>query len=265
MSHETGFADYIPPVILTLLTLMIFVILVKKRRETGVSALDWIIAIFGTVFLLGVGQLFKMNFHDDVNFFGGNLADEATGFEPALGNDLVRVLHLIVLIILYLMAEQFLSDKLHSLRLIVFTALISTYIFLTIYYLTTDTIIHTDEIIPNTKEFSTIEHVIFDTMQLFSIALISYVYLIQFRITEDTRLRRYLVIINIAVIIYLVSALIETLEHFVLNSDVDAFVTAIPTFLILAYFYIRDDFSKIVCLVIFFTRWASIARMSVFF
>ncbi|MHA2169064.1 MAG: hypothetical protein ACXAB7_04035 [Candidatus Kariarchaeaceae archaeon] len=239
MSHETGLGDYLPAIILTLLTLTIFVVLVRKRRETGVNALDWIIAIFGTVFLLGIGQLFKINYHEDVSFFGGDLPI-VDGVEPALGNDIVRVLHLIVLIILYLMAEQFLSDKLHSFRLIIFSSLISTYIFLTIYYLTTDTVIYTDEIISGTKNFSTIEHVIFDTIQLFSIALIFYVYLIQFRITDDARLRRYLLIINIAVVVYLVSSLIETLEHFVLNSDVDAFVTAIPTFLILAYFYIRN-------------------------
>ncbi|MHA2248819.1 MAG: hypothetical protein ACXAD7_00590 [Candidatus Kariarchaeaceae archaeon] len=233
MTHLTSeMSEVVPPIILSLLTFVIFIILAKKRRDTQVNALDWIISIFGFTFLLGLAQIMKIFLHDDISFFDAAVED------TALGTDIPRVIHLLVLIFLYLMAEQFLGDNLHSFRLIFISSLVSIYTYLTIYYVTTDTVVYTDEILEFAQNTS-FDEFIFDFIQLFAVGLIFYIYTIQYFVTEDKRFKRFLLIIVIAVIIFLITAFLEILEHFIDMEPINAFLTAIPTFLLLAYFYIR--------------------------
>jgi len=222
----------IPPIILSIITGMLFFLFYVKRKQTSVHALDWLMAIFGSVSLLGITQITKLFLHEKIPIFG---------FEGGpLGLDLVRTVHLLSLIVLYRMSESFLSDRLNSIRLTLVTALISMYYTIAIIYIARGVIIETGDIIPFAKDISRLDALIFDTLQVFIISMIFYVFYEQYRISDNNTIRKYLGIILIAVLIFLITSLIELFEHFFLNSDINAFQTAIPTFLLLAYFYIKN-------------------------
>ena len=69
MSHEIVAGDVVPPVILTILTGTLFILFFRKRRQTGVNALDWLIGVFGGVALMGTLQLLLVFYQHDFALF----------------------------------------------------------------------------------------------------------------------------------------------------------------------------------------------------
>jgi hypothetical protein len=225
--------DLIPAVVLTGLTGILALLFIIKRRQSKANALDWLVAVFTGVMLMGVMQLLKLYFSDSWGFF------KFASDQHSLIVDPVRFIHISVLLILYLMAESFLNDSVDNKRLITITFLFSIYIGLSLIYVVTGDIFYTDTFIPFAQHIS-VDSLIFDLIQVFIIALLMYVYVLQHKISEDPTLRRFLVYIIIALIIFLGSAIIEVMENFFEIGDVDAFVSSLPTFLLLAIFYLKN-------------------------
>ncbi|MCE7736016.1 MAG: hypothetical protein GPJ54_14130 [Candidatus Heimdallarchaeota archaeon] len=240
MSDEAGLGTLLPPVILVILTSAIFLILYKKRKDERVRALDWPMSIFGSTALLGVMQTLKLLFHDEWLIF--SKVDEFNQLNPevdlSVAADPVRFIHIIILIILYVFAEQFLGDRLHPFRLFVMSFLVGIYYFLSYYFLRTGTVVYSDELFPGFRHTG-FDSFIFDVIQLFAVGSILYSYYSQYRVTEEDQFKRNLIIIQAAVLLFFVTSFLEILEHITESVVVDAFLTSIPTFMILAYYYIK--------------------------
>lgn len=232
MATEIAMGDLIPPIILLILTALLSIIFITKRRRTNVTALDWLIAVFVTMSLMGILELLKLYFIDSWAIFYYASNEHSLPVEP------VRFLHMSVLIILYLMSEQFLGDHLNSKRIIIVTALLSIYGSLGIYFVTTGNLIFMDEIF-SFGQHITMDSVVFDTFQLFTSSLLLYVYVAQINITHNVQIKKFLAVLISALIIFVISSILEIVEAFVAGFEINGFLTSIPTFLIIAYFYIR--------------------------
>lgn len=233
MSHETGLVDLLSPILLALITGLLFGIFVYKRRQTSIHALDWMIALFGGATLLGIMQTIKILFHDETPL----LIEE--GMPPGL--DIVTWVHVFTLVVIYLMAEQFLNDRVNPYRFATMIALIALLTVTPIVYLTQDGIILSiGDILPFALDDVPFDNFVLDIIQLFSVCMIFYVFVLQYLISESRVIRQYLIIINLAIALFLVSAVIELLESFIPDLAINVFLTSLPTFLILAYFYIRN-------------------------
>lgn len=241
MSHEAELGSLLPPVILVILTTSIFLILYKKRKEERVRALDWPMAIFASTTLLGIVQILKLLFHDDWFIFSkiNDVNTAQPDLDLSVAADPVRFIHIIILVIIYVFAEQFLGDRLHPVRLFTMSFLIGIYYFLSYYFIMVDgAIVYTDDLFPFARH-TAFDSLIFDLIQLIAVGSILYSFYSQFRVTEEEQFKRNLIIIQAAVLLFFVTSFMEILEHITESVTADAFLTSIPTFLILAYYYIK--------------------------
>ncbi len=224
--------DLYPPIILLSLTALLSIIFIDKRRRTSVNALDWLIAVFLGMSAMGVMQLLKLYFADEWTIF--IFASD----QHSLPVDPVRFLHLSVLLILFFMCGQFLGPKYNIIRLMVMTFFMSIYLALTILYVSTNTIVLVSDVFPGLQEI-TMDSVIFDSFQLYTAIMLFYVYYEQYRVSDNAQIRRFLVFLLIAIGIFVGSSVAEILEVFIPNFDPNGFLLTIPTFLIIAWFYIK--------------------------
>ncbi len=240
MTHESEVGKLLAPVILVILTTSIFLILYKKRKEERIRALDWPMAIFGSTTILGIMQIFKQLFHDDWFIFSkiNEINQSQPDLDLSVAADPVRFIHVIILLLLYTFAEQFLGDRLHPLRLFFMSFLVGIYYFLSYYFVMTGEIIFTDDLFPFFRH-TAFDSLIFDLIQLIAMGSILYSFYSQYRVTEEIQFKRNLIIIQAAVLLYFVTSFWEILEHITDIKPVNAFQTSIPTFLILAYYYIK--------------------------
>ena len=233
MKMSVELSDLLPALAVTGLTGILAILFIIKRRQSNANALDWLVGIFTGVMLMGVMQLLKLYYIDSWAIF--TYASD----QHSLIVDPVRFIHISVMLLLYLMAESFLNDSIDNKRLISITFLFSVYIALSVYYVVTGEIIYTDTFIPFAQHIS-LDSLFFDMIQVFIISLLTYVYVLQHKISEDPTLKRFLVYIIIALVVYLGSAIIEVMENFFQIGDVDAFISSIPSFLLLAIFYLKN-------------------------
>ncbi len=230
---NVALSDLIPAVAVTVLTGILAILFIVKRRQSKANALDWLVGIFSGVMLLGVMQILKLYYVDSWAIFTYASDQHSLIVNP------VRFIHISVMLLLYLMAESFLNDSIDNKRLITITFLYSMYIGLSLYHVATGVILFTDTFLPFAQHVS-LDSLFFDLIQVFVIALLTYVYVLQYKISEDPTLKRFLVYILIALAVYLGSAIIEVMENFIFIGDVDAFVSSIPSFLLLAIFYLKN-------------------------
>ncbi|OLS28737.1 MAG: hypothetical protein HeimC2_04670 [Candidatus Heimdallarchaeota archaeon LC_2] len=240
MTHESNLGGILPAVILLILTSAIFLILYKKRKEERIRALDWPMAIFGSTAVLGIMQILKILFHNDWFIFSkiNEINQSQPDLDLSIAADPVRFIHIIILLILYVFAEQFLGDRLHPLRLFFMSFLAGIYYFLSYYFVMTGNVIFTDDLFPFFRH-TAIDSLVFDLIQLIAVGSILYSFYSQYRVTEEQQFKRNLIIIQAAVLLYFVTSFMEILEHITESVTADAFLTSIPTFLILAYYYIK--------------------------
>jgi hypothetical protein len=226
--------DILVPIIFFTLVTSITILLFIRRKQSGVNALDWPIAIFFTVSLMGFFEIIKTFFPNLIIFASG---DKSTAF------DIIRIFHLIALILLYVMAETFLNDRLNLLRLSILTSLIATYFFLGVYYLSTGLTILTRDIIGfgvnHANYTSYLEALVFDIFQVIVVGLLLFVYLKQYKFASETVFKKYILAFIFAIIFFFLSSLYEICEHFFLIPNLSAFLTAIPTFILLAAIYFK--------------------------
>ncbi len=228
-------ADLISPLILVLLAGGLTILFLVKRKKTQVNALDWFIISFFFVTVMGILQLFKLYFIDDWLLFKYASNDTLNHSLPV---DPVRFFHLLAILVLFLMAEQFLSDSMNSVRMGLMSGLLSIYLALSIYFVSTGKLIYADEIWPF-LEHHTIDSLVFDTIQMIISMLLLYVYVKQYTVTDSKQIKFYLGIISLSVVIFAIASVLELLEVFFTGFDVSGFLSTIPTLLILAYFYTR--------------------------
>lgn len=227
---ETGL-DLYAPLAVFLLTGTLFVVFFLKRRATSVHALDWMMGVFGATSLLGLMDALKVLFNNKTSFFVADNVPRAL--------DVVTVIHLMTLILLYFFAENFLGDRLNSYRLAFISFMTALFFAPAILYSATDYYILTSDVFPIAQDTG-FDAFVFDIIQVFSVSLIFYVFIAQTIITDNKEIRRFLVILDIAIFLFLGTAFLEALEHIVPVGDFNAFLTALPTFFILAIFYIRN-------------------------
>ncbi len=232
MGQEITLVDLFAPVILTLITGSLTIYLIYKRKSSKLYALDWFIAIFGGVSLLGIVELLKLYFRDSWVIFKYVSEENSTLTDP------VRIIHLSILIILFLISENFLSDSFNSLRLVIMTSITSIYIGLSIYYLSTGNFIYSDDIFPFTQH-TTLDSFFFDFIQLFILSTLLYVYITQYKVSISKQIKNRIIIIITALILFVLIVFIELLNNFLPMPDVNTFMLSLPSFLLLAYFYIK--------------------------
>lgn len=232
MVNEVTMSDLLPPIILVVLSGFLAAYFFYSRRNSGVNALDWFIATFTSTFLMGVFQILKLLFEGEWVLF------KYTNDAHSLITNPVRLMHLIALLILFFMAEYFINDRINIFRGSILAGLLGTQIFLAIYYVTTGNLILTNDIIPFAQSTS-IDGLLFDLSGLEISILLQYVYFKQYQLTADKQIRRYLIIFNFTLLLFNLGNLIEIAEHFLPIGDINAFITVLPVFLILAVFYIR--------------------------
>ncbi len=212
------------------LTTSIATVLFYRRKKSGINALDWPIGVFTTTALMGLFQTIKV------------LNPELPIYAPdggAIGTDIVRLLHLFALILLFIMSEVFISERINTVRTVVFFSLISMFGLVTIYFFSTGTVLKTTEVLGFGNPVSNMDEAIFDVLQFFTVTELTYVYVAQYNITKFDVFKKYLTFFVIALAIFWVGSTLEVLEHFVPGvPNFDAFLLGIPTFLILAYSYI---------------------------
>ncbi len=232
MGQEITLADLLAPIILILITGSLTIYFIYKRKNSRIHALDWFIAIFGGVSLLGIVELLKLYFEDSWSIFKYVSEQNSTLTDP------VRIVHFSILIILFLMSESFLSDSFNSIRLVIMTSLTSLYVGLSIYYFRTRNFIYSDDIFPF-MQHTTLDSFLFDFIQLFIISTLLYVYIEQYKVSISQQIKNRIIIIIAALLLYILTVFIELLEDFLPMPDVNAFISSIPTFLLLAYFYMK--------------------------
>ena len=127
-------SNLVAAIFITLLTGTLFIIFARKRQQTSVHALDWLMAVFGTTALLGIFQILKVFFSDEIPIFGGPNIPRST--------DITVILNLVILLILYFMVESFLSDRPNVWRLIGVTILSTSFLLVGVIYSATGLVIH---------------------------------------------------------------------------------------------------------------------------
>ncbi len=232
MSAHVSTGDLVPVVVLILLSGFLVTYFAIRRRTTGINALDWFIAIFGTTFVMAIFQILKLYFQDSWALF--RFAEDT----HSLLTNPVRVFHLIALLILFVMAEYFLNDRLDPLHFGILMTLLGAYVFLSVIYPITGILIKTNELIAFAQP-TTIDGLLFDLIQIEVVLLLQYVYFKQYQVTQTQSIKKYLVFLNMVLFTYFIGSVIEILEHFVPIGDINAFLTTLPMFLLLAAFYIR--------------------------
>ncbi|MCY3413473.1 MAG: hypothetical protein INQ03_17665 [Candidatus Heimdallarchaeota archaeon] len=227
--------DLLPPIIILILTGGLTSLFAYKRKTTNVNALDWMIGIFATTFIMGLVQIFKLYFQDEWVVFSLSKGDHALFVDP------VKFFHFAALIILYFMCEQFLSDSFNNLRISILTSLVSLYVFASLYYLASGEILLTSTFLPMATQTS-IGSIIFDLIQLYIAILLTYVYYAQYHVSESVTIRNNLRILLVALAIFVVASVIEVFEVFIpgLEPYANGFLLMIPTFLIISIFYARN-------------------------
>ena len=212
------------------ITTSIAIILFFRRRNSGINALDWPILVFSTIALMGVFQTLKV------------LDPELPVFAPegsAIGVDIVRLLHLTALILLFIMSEVFISERINTLRTAIFVSLLSMFALVTVYFISTGIVLKTIGVLGFGSETSNLDEAIFDTLQFFTVSELTYVYIEQYKVTKFDIFKKYLTLFVIALIAFWGASTLELLEHFFTGvPNFDAFLMSIPTFLILAFSYI---------------------------
>lgn len=227
-------ADIIPDLIFFVLTFSIVILLALRRRQTGVNALDWPISIFVATCLVGFFELIK-DFYPDLAIF----ASEG----ESIGTDIVRAFHLIAILLIFLMAESFLADRLNYIRFGLVISILAMYVLVTIYYVVSGELIETSSVLgignQTVENTSYVEEFLFDLLQLIAIGELLFVYITQYAFAKATAFKNYLIAFIIAIALFAISSLYEVFEHIFPLSDQSAFLTSIPTFLLLAYNYYR--------------------------
>jgi len=229
MAQQASLSLVLPAAAVVILTGFLTYLFAKKRIESSVNALDWLVALFGSVALLGIVQILKYYFPDWSIF----VPDTAPR-----GLDIVTVLNLVTLLILYFMSESFLAERPNPIRLSGLTVLVTLFFSLALYYQSTGDVILTSDILKFAQD-STFDAFIFDVIQVSVLILVTYTFYIQYSMSDNEQVKQFLLILLIAIFLFLVTATIELFEHFLEIGDVSAFLVSIPTFLILAYFYLR--------------------------
>ncbi len=232
MVNQVPSGDLIPPIILVILSGFLASYFFISRRKSGVNALDWFIAIFSSTTLMGILQLFKLFFEGEWGLFKYSSDVHSLIVNP------VRFVHLIALLILYFMAEFFLNERPNSIRLGILSGLIGGQVILALLYVSTGKLIYTNEVF-HFAQPTTLDGVLFDLMGMEISILLQYVYYKQYKVSSAPIIKRYLIVLNLALVMFNIGNLIEIAEHFLPIGDVNGFTTILPTFIILAVFYIR--------------------------
>ena len=226
-------SDIIPVVLVFLLTGGLTALFAKKRIETSVNALDWLMAIFGSVALLSLAQLFKTIFIGKVSFFVPDNIPRSL--------DIVTMLNLVTLLILYFMVESFLAERPNPIRLTILTMGVTIFLSIGLFYISTGQLITLRDVVPFGKDGKYFDAFLFDSIQLGIIILVFYTFTMQYQMSDNATVRRYLTILLIAIALFGVASITEVLEYFWPYGDISAFLMSIPTFVLLAYFYYKNS------------------------
>jgi len=232
MSHQLDAGHLLPAMIMTILTLTIVILLYTRRKRTGIKALTWLIYLFASLFLLGALETFTLIAHDYIFFL--NFDDSTT---PLIINP-IRLANLVTIIIIFLFTESIMSATTNSWRfgtMIVFLTSISLVGLIDLalgYRLTTDMMIP----FANPTGF---DEFLFDSLQLYVVGYLGYMFYQQTLHTTSNQYLKYVYFLRFATLLYTLAMLYEFLEHLAPIRDINAFVSVLPTIILLAYTYLK--------------------------
>lgn len=104
--------------------------------------------------------------------------------------------------------------------------------------MTTKDLILTQDLIWFGHKYS-LAHFNFDLLQFYVFNLVLYEFVHQLLIIKDEILKKNLLIVSLGILTLDIMVSFELLEHILMIPDINAFITAIPAFILLAYFYVR--------------------------
>lgn len=233
--------EVLGPLIIMLSSIIIFSTMLYKQMRTKYSSINWIILLFMLLSLLGLVELLHISVDIPAT---GTLTDVGdSGYLVSLP----RLVNYIIFYVFYFILIDYFYQKLSISNLIVFTALNTLYLFLNFYLIASlDNITVGEALSINLDDDPPLAHLVFDLVQLYLISrLLVELFKIP-RIVKDKSLKNDLTLLAIGVLLFLGATILEVLEHFNLVESLSAFVTSLPTFVLLAYFFVRHpDFVMI--------------------
>ena len=236
MSHSSSYYTVILALILFLLTFSLLIFFYIKRKKSSIKALDYIIGILFGASLLAVLNILEFYFHNSWPIFGGTNSSFADDVSTL--TNIVILVQFILNLYIYFVAESFLQLRPKPIRLVIISLFSGVIFILSAYFALSGERIPTTSILYFASETSGLDSLVFDLLQLFIICLLAYAYVLQFKFTSNSKVKKYISILLLSIGFYVLGSISEFLEHFNFP-DVDGNIAAIFTFLVLAVFYIK--------------------------
>lgn len=231
--NSVSIEKLVPTGTILVFSAIIVILLVRRRRETGIKALDTLILLFSSLVALGGTELLHHLFKGEISIFRVDRSDFPIMIDP------VRIANYILILSIFIFGERMLGYKSNRTRSLVVAILTSLIILIGIIDLQRDILILTSDIFPFAFD-TRLDEFLFDLLQLFVISVLLYALYLQRKVSKSDVMKKYSVWLLVATILYTIAMAWETLEHIVLTYDFNAFFSAVPTVLVLAYVYVLN-------------------------
>jgi len=196
-------------------------------------SLDYLVAIFGLLFLSGIAVLLQTFFHDRIWIFYNY-----EGISSPVAYSIVRNLGTLSMIFIYILAEHILNERANIIRASILTSSISVYMLNMFYYQNTKKLILVSDVLPFARD-TRLDELAYDLIWLLSLYLILYAYIQQYKISVNSIYRQKIKLIIIAISIFDILYIYEFLEHFLNIRDIDFIIFSAPTMIIFGVIYLK--------------------------
>lgn len=213
------------------IALTIFVMLLSRRMKTGIQALNILLWVFGSLFVLISTELVITFFSDHLPVYLNDSETIPVILEP------IRILNYIFMFSIYIFCEQVLSAKVHRLRIAIIAIMTSAIITIGVIDINLSILVLTSDVLKFAND-TRLDEFVFDIYQVLVMSFSVYVFNLQRTHSSAKALKRYSFYLELASLFFAISMAIEVFEHISDSFEIDAFISGIPTILVLAYVYI---------------------------
>ncbi|MCY3412781.1 MAG: hypothetical protein INQ03_14180 [Candidatus Heimdallarchaeota archaeon] len=209
----------------------ITILLIRRKQKLGIKALNILIWVFGSLMTLTIAELIRIFFQQNIPIFLENNDQFPVLIDP------IRILNYIFIFTIYIFGEQVVSANFNRKRMVIVGVLTTSILIIGIIDLRFNMLILTSDFIPFAND-TRLDEFIFDIYQFFIIAFAFYVFQLQRVHASSPSLKKYALYLQIASSLFMGAMAIEVSEHIQSEFDIDAFISGVPTILVLGYVYV---------------------------
>ncbi len=183
--------------------------------------------------MTGIIQLSSYFFH---NYWLFSMFDDESS--PMMFS-IVRNLGIIFMLLVYYFSESMIRNTPNPFRLSLLSTALFGYLISGIYFINTGHLIRTNEIMPFAQATKWDEFC-YDIIFLTGLLILFYNFYKQFEQSVEGIFKKNLLFLLIGIGVFLLTYLVEIMEHFLPIPDVDFVIFSVPMFLIIGYVYISN-------------------------